>query len=401
MFKDYFLIVTRSLKRRQLRSWLTIIGILIGIATVIALVSLGQGLENYVNEQFEQMGADKILILPSGGFAGVSLGNKFSKDDLEAVNKVRGVKLAGGMIYQSKQIKFNGETKDTFIMGFPQDETKEIFESMGQFEVYKGRDLDKDDQKSVIIGIAYQEDNFFDRKVQLRDTLLIDDVEFKVVGIVERIGNPQDDSNLYISEEEARELFDEPEDSQQIMAQVAKGSDVNLVAKDIEEALRKSRNVEENEEDFSVQTSEQLMSSFSDILKIVQVVIIGIAAISLIVGGIGIMNTMYTSVMERTREIGIMKAIGAKNSDISLLFLIESGILGLIGGLIGLALGASISKLVEFGASQVGFGILKVSFSPLLIFGSLLFSFIAGALSGTMPAIQASKLKPVEALRYE
>ena len=96
-----------------------------------------------------------------------------------------------------------------------------------------------------------------------------------------------------------------------------------------------------------------------------------------------------------------MKAIGAKNSDISLLFLIESGILGLIGGLIGLALGASISKLVEFGASQAGFGILKVSFSPLLIFGSLLFSFIAGALSGTMPAIQASNLKPVEALRYE
>ena len=401
MFKDYFLIVIGSLRRRQLRSWLTIIGILIGIAAVIALVSLGQGLESYVNQQFEDMGADKIMIMPSGGFAGMSLGKKFTPDNLDDINKVRGVKLAGGMVYKSGKIKFGDDTKDVFIIGFPQDDTKEIFESMGQFKIEKGRDLGKDDTKSVIIGIALHEDNFFKRNVNLRDNLIIDGVEFKVVGIVKRIGNPSDDSQVYIPTKEARELFDEPEDSQYIMAQVAKGADVNLVAKDIEDALRKSRNVEEDEEDFSVQTSEQLMSSFSEILKVVQVVIIGIAAISLIVGGIGIMNTMYTSVMERTREIGIMKAIGAKNSDISLLFLIESGLLGLIGGLIGLALGASISKLVEFGAASAGYGILKVSFSPMLIFGSLFFSFIAGALSGTMPAIQASKLKPVVALRYE
>ena len=335
MFKDYFLIVTRSLRRRQLRSWLTIIGILIGIAAVIALVSLGQGLESYVNEQFESMGADKIMIMPSGGFAGMSLGKKFTPDNLDDINKVRGVKLAGGMVYKSGKAKFSDETKDTFIIGFPQDDTKEIFESMGQFKIEKGRDLGKDDTKSVIIGMALHEDNFFKRNVNLRDNLIIDGVEFKVVGIVKRIGNPSDDSQVYIPTKEARELFDEPEDSQYIMAQVAKGADVNLVAKDIEDALRKSRNVEEDEEDFSVQTSEQLMSSFSEILKVVQVVIIGIAAISLIVGGIGIMNTMYTSVMERTREIGIMKAIGAKNSDISLLFLIESGLLGLIGKAIG------------------------------------------------------------------
>ncbi|MAG45579.1 MAG: ABC transporter permease, partial [Nanoarchaeota archaeon] len=121
----------------------------------------------------------------------------------------------------------------------------------------------------------------------------------------------------------------------------------------------------------------------------------------LIVGGIGIMNTMYTSVLERTREIGIMKSIGAKNSDILTLFLIESGILGLVGGGIGIILGIGFSKLVEAAAKAGGYGMIQVSFPLPLIIGTLMFSFVVGALSGILPARQASKLQPVDALRYE
>ncbi len=143
------------------------------------------------------------------------------------------------------------------------------------------------------------------------------------------------------------------------------------------------------------------MESFQVILNIIQIFLIGIAAISLVVGGIGIMNTMYTSVLERTKEIGIMKSIGAKNSDILIIFLIESGILGLIGGLIGIILGMSFSKLIELGAKLAGYGMIQVSFPLLLILGTLLFSFLIGTISGVLPARQASKLKPVDALRYE
>ena len=133
---------------------------------------------------------------------------------------------------------------------------------------------------------------------------------------------------------------------------------------------------------------------------IVQGVLVGIAAISLVVGGIGIMNTMYTAVTERTKEIGIMKATGAKNSQILLLFLFESGMLGLFGGAIGVALGFSISKSIELIAFQIFESFLiKASFSPLLLIGSLLFAFIVGAASGVFPALQAAKLKPVDALR--
>jgi len=119
------------------------------------------------------------------------------------------------------------------------------------------------------------------------------------------------------------------------------------------------------------------------------------------VGGVGIMNTMYTSVLERTQEIGVMKAIGAKNRDILTIFLIESGFLGLMGGMVGVLMGIGIGKAIEFGAAQAGLAILKVYFPWYLIVGSLLFSFLIGAFSGLAPARQAAKLKPVDALRYE
>ncbi|MBI2047205.1 FtsX-like permease family protein [Candidatus Pacearchaeota archaeon] len=135
---------------------------------------------------------------------------------------------------------------------------------------------------------------------------------------------------------------------------------------------------------------------------IVNAVLVGIAAISLLVGGVGIMNTMYTAVLERTREIGTLKAIGAKNSDVLLLFLFESGMLGLVGGAIGIVLGFGISKAAEYiAAAALGTGLLKASFSLALVAGALFFSFAIGALSGVMPAIQASRLKPVDALRWE
>ena len=136
-------------------------------------------------------------------------------------------------------------------------------------------------------------------------------------------------------------------------------------------------------------------------LDMIQIVLAGIAAISLVVGGIGIMNTMYTAVLERRKEIGIMKAVGARNSDIFKLFFIESGFLGSAGGLIGIALGFGFAKLVQIIALQ-GFDItLRATFNPLLMTSALLFSFFVGSISGVMPAMQASRLKPIESLRSQ
>ncbi|MCK4491202.1 MAG: ABC transporter permease, partial [Candidatus Altiarchaeales archaeon] len=187
-----------------------------------------------------------------------------------------------------------------------------------------------------------------------------------------------------------------------IMARAKPNYDPEKVAEKIKEKLRKDRGLEKGEEDFMVLTMEQMKEAVGIVLDATQAVVVGIAFISLFVGGVGILNTMYTSVLERTKEIGVMKAVGARNSDIMLLFLIESGTVGLVGGLIGCLIGASISKGLEYIAvTQLDQTLIQASITPELIIGALLFSFIVGCISGVLPARQASKLKPVDALRYE
>ena len=158
----------------------------------------------------------------------------------------------------------------------------------------------------------------------------------------------------------------------------------------------------EENQDFSILTPEEILQSFGNILDILTGFLLGIAGISLLVGGINVANTMYTSVLERTKEIGIMKSIGARNESVLTLFVVEAGILGLVGGLIGIFLGILISKSVEIYVDKfLGFGLLKAAFPTYLVVGCLGFAFVVGIFSGIWPAMQAVKVKPVEALRYE
>ena len=220
------------------------------------------------------------------------------------------------------------------------------------------------------------------------------------MGILKKSGNPQQDQALVIPEASFREVADIPTAFDMIPVKISSGEDLNIVTEKIKKDLRKSRDVEEGKEDFTVETPGDILATLTTILMIVQGVLIGIAAISLLVGGIGIMNTMYTAVLERTREIGIMKATGARREQIMLLFLVESGFLGIFGGIIGVLLGLGISKLVETIAFQVyGSYLIQASFDQLVIIGALLFAFFVGAFSGLFPARQAAKLKPVDALR--
>ncbi|MBD3319208.1 FtsX-like permease family protein [Candidatus Woesearchaeota archaeon] len=403
MIKDYVYFAFLNFSARKLRTFLTVLGIIIGIAAVVGLISIGEGLQETINEQFRALGGDKLIVTPKGGgFAiGAPSGSAdLTKDDLDVVRKSRGMDKAGGMIFKLGQVTYGDERKTPFVSGIPQDETKDIFSDIQTFSIVEGRDLMDGDKYSAVVGILLYEGEYFDKSVKIRDRLTIEGQEFKVVGVLGRIGNPQDDSQILIPLEAAREIFDEPEKLDFIMGQVRPGFTPSDVADSVTRDLRKFRDVDEDEEDFDVQTFEQILETFSDIFSVVQAILIGIAAISLLVGGIGIMNTMYTSVLQRTNEIGLMKSIGARNSDIALLFVIESGFLGLAGGIIGLIIGASMGLLVEFGASQVGLPF-NTHLSFTLLVGSLLFSFVTGAVAGVAPAISASKLKPVEALRYE
>ena len=402
MLSDYIKFSFDSLRHRKLRSWLTMIGIFIGIAAVVALISISQGMQTTITEQFEMMGTNKIMVMPGGGaMFGMFGGGELNADDLDAVGKAEGVDIAAEMYYESGNIKFSDETKNTFIIGLPTDETLEIIENMQGFDIEKGRDLKSGDRYKITIGWLLWEGDFFEKSVDLRDKIEIEGQEFSVVGLVSRIGNNADDSQVYIPLETAREILDEPKEISTIFVEIKESYEVDDVAENIKEELRDSRDEDEGEETFSVQTFEQLLEQFNDILGIVSIVLIGIAAISIVVGGVGIMNTMYTSVLERTKEIGIMKAVGAKNSNVMTLFLIESGMIGLAGGIIGIGIGIGLSKIVEIIAAQAGLLPIKAYLGAPLLLGALAFSFIIGAASGTLPAMQASKMKPVDALRYE
>ena len=402
---QYLKFTLGTFQQRKLRSILTMIGIVIGIAMIVTLISLGQGLKSTINDQFQAMGTDKIIISPGGSNSFFGMGQvggpKLLEKDLETIKKTSGIEMASGMSYKIAKISFKNQIKYTWLLGLPTDESKTLIQSFSNFKIVEGRDLQPTDKYVALVGYRLYNEKFYDKPIELRDKIVIEGVEFRVVGKMGKIGNPQDDSQIYIPIDTYMEIIGGKKDYGMILAQVSDPSKVDETAERVKKELRKERDVEKGEEDFSVQTTQQAIDSFSTILNVVQAVLIGLATISLVVGGVGIMNTMYTSVMERTREIGIMKAIGAKNSSIVTIFLIEAGVLGLVGGAIGTSLGIIAGKLVEFIASSAGYSILKIKFSASLIIFSIIFSFTVGAIAGILPAIRASRLKPVEALRYE
>jgi len=405
MIQDYFRLAFRSIIHKGIRSLLTMIGIFIGIAAIVSLISLGEGMQNAINKQFEMLGGNFVMISPRGGYFGIGSGaSKLTDRDLKLIRQVNGVDLATGMDAKTAKVKFKDELKYTFVAGFPTDETQDVFLEGTGITVEEGQKRFKpSDRYKVAIGYLIAEGDFFDHPVKIGDTLLIEDKKFDVVGRISRIGNRNDDTQVYIPYETFKDLFGIKGDNYMIIEAKTKGNfNTADVAENIKEKLRKDRGQKKGEEDFQVITMEQVKESVGGVLDTVNAILIGIAAISLLVGGIGIMNAMYTSVIERTQEIGVMKAIGARNSDVLTLFLIESGVLGTVGGTIGIVIGISLSKAVEYIATYtLESNILQANISLELILGALLFSFIVGCISGLLPAKQASELKPVDALRYE
>jgi putative ABC transport system permease protein len=394
MISDYFHVALINIKHRKLRAWLTVIGIVIGVGAVVTLLLVSQGLENAIIEQFNQIGANRIYVFPKTQLVG-SFESALTEKDQDTIDSVAGVDWTIGYKLTGAEIKF-GREKDfsPFIISIQTNGLKEKLKDVFFFTPQKGRLFNSGERKSVFIGhnIAFE---VFDGDVSIGGNLKINDVKFKVIGVASRLGTP-DDNNILIPEEDFIELF--PSFSNElafIEVKATDGSNVNDVANKIEKRLEDKR----DDENFSVDTPESFLESLQTVLAIVQIVLGGIAAISLVVGGIGIANSMFTSVLERTREIGIMKAIGARNSEILSIFLAEAAIIGFVGGVLGLILGISVSLLIQKIVVSAGFGLLKIIVTPGIIIFGLFFAAFIGIISGIIPAYRASKQKPIDALR--
>jgi putative ABC transport system permease protein len=404
MIQDYFRIAVKNLTKKKMRSWLTLIGIFIGIATVVSIISLGQGLQDAVAQQFQVMGADRISVTalsPVGGPPGSYVLNPLTERDLQVIRRTRGVDVAAGQLLESAFVEFGDRSRTSYVASLPRNTNERNFiMSINNYEISSGRMLKPDERTKVVLGANFEQRPIFGRMLRLGDDIFIEGETFEIVGFLERTGSFQVDGLVLLSESSARSLFDNQDNYAVILTSPANIDDIDLVADRMRENLRKSRGVREGREDFSVDTSQDVLDSLNDILSIVTYFLLGIAAISVLVGAVGIMNTMFTSILERTKEIGIMKAIGATNYDILLMFLFESGLLGLIGGFIGLILGMALGLLVQtLGRLAFGTNLIQAVFTFELIIGALFFSFIIGAVAGLLPALRASRMKPVDALR--
>jgi putative ABC transport system permease protein len=401
---EYFKIALRNLKTRSLRSWLTIFGILIGVFLIISLLSLSEGLKDTIGKQLQALGGEMIMVMPgdSDDLMGMMLGGgKLERQDVEAIKKSRGVGDILPYSYSGSVARYKEESNSVFLAGMPWDPGIEMLQVFQGWSLAEGR-WPSPNRREVLAGSQLKKD-IFEEKLKVGEEIIIKGRKFEVAGILNSLGSKTDDSFIYLDLDTYQSLTgDEKGSAQMVMAKVEEGFSVDDVAKNIEESLEKTRKrvIGSDESNFSVITPEKINEIAGGILSVIQLAIILFAGIAIVVGGIGITNTMFTSVRERTKEIGVMKAIGAKNSAILTIFLFESGIIGLTGGTGGVILGVSLAKIIEnyFQVHPVIY--FTTSVSPGLVIFGLGFSFVIGCLAGALPARSASKMRPVDALRY-
>ncbi|MFH1787685.1 MAG: ABC transporter permease [archaeon] len=404
MIKDFFSLAFQNLRKRGLRSWLTILGIFIGIAAVVALISLGAGLQAAITGQFGGLSVDTLTIQNKGtGFGppGSTVIEKLNKNDLDIIKNIRGIDKTITRVIRVVNMEYNEISDFGYVADIPDEEEliKIIYESFN-VEPEKGEFLDSKDNGKILLGNYFLETDKFEKEILVGKSFLINGQKFEIAGILDKSSNMMMNNVILMLNDDLEELLEIKEEYDLIVVIVEDKNKIEEVAKEIEKKLRDDRDEEQGKESFSVETPLKTLESVNNILNIINAIVIGIAMISLIVGGVGIANTMYTSVVERNKEIGIMKAIGAKNSDILWIFLIESGLLGLVGGVIGAAIGLGGA----IGVSQItnqalGSDLFVVRADYILLTGSILFSFVIGILSGILPALQASKLNVVDAIR--
>jgi putative ABC transport system permease protein len=388
----------KNLWMRRSRSFLTLVSIFIGITTIFIFVSFGWGLYDYINEMASSGSADKITVQGKGVGAPGTSTVKITDDDLDVIEKTKGIYEVTGIYFKAAEITQKTTKKYTYLIGM--DPESEMMSELINVDIIQGRNLKKGDTNKVVVGYNYLlENKIMPKSYKVGDKIEINKNKYEIIGFYGPIGNPQDDSQIYITDKFFKEVYPD-----KTYDWVLGRADINSMAETVERVkkeLRKSRNQEEGKEDFDVASFQDQIRAFTSALNIVIGFVILIALISVVVSAVNTTNTMVTSVLERVKEIGIIKSIGAKNSEIFNIFLFESSFLGFLAGIIGVFLGWIITSAGGAILKNLGWGFLSPHISWVIFAAGILFATVVGSVSGVAPAINASKLRPVDALRYE
>ena len=395
-----------SIYAHGLRSFLTTLGIVIGVASVIAVVSVTEGMSSFIGDTFASLGTNSLTIQSYTPFEDQMKGirARLTPEDLELIERrVEGIASITPLLAASRssQIKYGSQTAFSQIMG-----TTYAYQDVSQSYTQVGRFLAQSDnltrRRIAVIGEKVRE-NLSLPENPVNEYVEIGGEWFKIVGMLEERGDIMgmmslDDIVLVPYATMVSLQGNQTRTDIQIQLSLSESAEVEDVSQQLTILLRNAHNLRSDEDDdFRIQTAEQLMEELDQIISMVTIVVGGIVSISLLVGGIGIMNIMLVSVTERTREIGICKAIGAKRHHILMQFLIEALLLSLLGGILGLGIGFGLGTLI----SNAIPGFPSASIPPWSIALALGFSGFVGVLFGILPAAKAANLDPIDALRYE
>lgn len=390
-----------ALLANKMRAFLTMLGVIIGVASVILLVAIGNGLKSYITEQLESLGADALFIIPGelsvgaegegGGVPGAGMAaSKFTFDHLQDLKRnATTIKAIMAYTENNGTMKYRGKSHITQVSGVGPEypEVRDQPVSQGSFFTTAQYNSAR---KVAVLGTTVAEELFGDED-PLNKKITISGQHYLVLGILEEkgsFGQVDMDNLVYIPATTAMRQFD-MENIQSFWVQSLGSETVPETKREIEEILLRSL----EDDEFSVMETKNILSAVTRILGTLTAALVGIAAISLVVGGIGIMNIMLVSVTERTREIGLRKAVGATPRAILIQFLIEAVILSFLGGTAGIAIGAGTALILNrFFTTLVTFGAVALAFGV---------SALVGVIFGVAPAAKAARLNPIDALRYE
>lgn len=395
----------KYLRTQKLRSWLTITGIVIGIAVIVSLIAIADGVKYDVENQLSEFGSNYLIIAPvnieGGSEAFVSFGRqptsgKLYEKDYQKIRSIAGIDMTARIVYGRTSVEFKGDGITSAVYGM---DAEGFYMLPGYLKIENGRLYSDNEKRVVVLGNDAANELFGRNKIRVNNKILLGGHEYRVVGVLEKIGtafSETDDSAIYVPYDDGRELFKSTlleKEISMIFATVSEGYDIEIIKGRIEDQLLALHKISRDDKDFSVITAEFVNKMIGDISNTLTAFLVIISSVAAFVGGIGISNTMFMSVLNRTREIGVLKSTGAKKSDILMLFIIEAILIGLVGGIIGIGIGIAVVEAVK------SFGIIPiVSFQ--LIAATMLFSIGVGAVAGAVPAYNASKIPAIEALKY-
>ena len=393
----------QAIFRNTMRSVLTVLGIVIGVAAVIAMLTLGQGSSSQVTADIEKLGTNVLMLMPGGGGqhgpGSSTVAKAFTLKDVDAIiDQIGSVETAAPYAQSITTVVYGAESTSTSIVG-----TDNRYLEVVDWPMVMGRAFLTSEElsgKSVCILGETVRQNLFGNTSPIGEMIRLNSLSCEVVGLLEAkgassFGTDQDDVISLPMKTFQRRIMGNS-DVSMIFISVLDGQSTERAMVEIEALMRERRRISEGEDDdFSIMDMKQIASMLTGITNILTGLLSAVAAVSLLVGGIGIMNIMLVSVTERTREIGIRLAIGAQANQVLMQFLVEAIVLSMIGGFVGIVLGLALAA--------VGANLMMIPFEPRLVVvaGAFLFSAAVGVLFGYFPARRAAKLHPIEALRHQ